>query len=70
MIESKRLYIRKMNHNDFEEISKILQDIEVMYAWEHVFSDEEVLEWIDRNIQRYDNDGYGYFIAIDKEKKT
>ncbi|MFL8674134.1 GNAT family N-acetyltransferase [Clostridioides sp. GD02404] len=69
MIESKRLYIRKMNHNDLDEISKILQDIEVMYAWEHAFSDEEVLEWIDRNIQRYDNDGYGYFIAIDKERE-
>ncbi len=67
MIESKRLYIRKMNHNDFKEISKMLQDVEVMYAWEHAFSNEEVIEWIDKNIQRYEDDGYGYFIAIDKE---
>nr|UWI51559.1 GNAT family N-acetyltransferase [Clostridioides difficile] len=66
MIESKRLYIRQMNHSDFKEISKMLQNSEVMYAWEHAFSDEEVTEWIDRNIQRYNNDGYGYFIVIDK----
>ncbi|MCC0699558.1 GrpB family protein [Clostridioides sp. ZZV15-6383] len=64
MIESKRLYIRKMNHNDFKEISKMLQDVEVMYAWEHAFSNEEVIEWIDKNIQRYENDGYGYFTKI------
>lgn len=63
MIESKRLYIRKMNHNDFKEISKMLQDVEVMYAWEHAFSNEEVIEWIDKNIQRYEDDGYGYFVA-------
>ncbi|HGM3509051.1 TPA: GNAT family N-acetyltransferase [Clostridioides difficile] len=58
MIESKRLYIRKMNHNDFKEISKMLQDVEVMYAWDHAFSNEEVIEWIDKNIKRYENDGY------------
>ncbi|MGE7624159.1 GNAT family N-acetyltransferase [Viridibacillus sp. NPDC096237] len=43
------------------------QDIEVMYAWGHAFSDGEVLEWIEKNLIRYDQDGFSYFAAIEKE---
>jgi RimJ/RimL family protein N-acetyltransferase len=44
-----------------------LQDIEVMYAWEHAFSDEEVSKWISENIERYETDGFSYFAAVEKE---
>ncbi|MDF2698734.1 MAG: hypothetical protein K0Q49_290, partial [Haloplasmataceae bacterium] len=38
MIESKRLILRKITHNDFNELASMLKDIEVMNAWEHTFS--------------------------------
>lgn len=41
----------------------MLQDIEVMYAWEHAFSDQEVSEWIERNLARYAQCGYGHWLA-------
>lgn len=66
MMESDRLYFRKITKNDFNNLKPILQDIEVMYAWEHAFTDEEVLEWIDKNLVRYDNEGYSYFSVIEK----
>lgn len=70
MIETNRLILRKINKNDYLEISNILQDIDVMYAWEKSFSDEEVKLWINRNLKRYNNEGYSYFLAINKDDDT
>ncbi len=67
MMESKRLILRKINHDDFDKLAKILKDAEVMYAWEHTFSDKQVSAWIDNQIKRYDEDGIGYLLAIDKQ---
>ncbi|MGM9986181.1 MAG: GNAT family N-acetyltransferase [Bacillaceae bacterium] len=66
MIETARLYLRKMNEEDMENIKFALQDIEVMYAWEHAFTDEEVREWIEKNITRYKQDGFSYLVAFEK----
>ncbi|WP_170233409.1 GNAT family N-acetyltransferase [Sporomusa termitida] len=66
MIESERLIFRKIVRDDFAELCAILQDREVMYAWEHAFSDAEVREWIEENLDRYDNEGFSYFAAITK----
>ena len=66
ILETERLVIRKLSYEDFEKLSEILKDIDVMYAWEHSFTDDEVKEWIDRNISRYVNEGTGYFSLIEK----
>lgn len=66
MIQSERLGLRKMTRDDFKDLCEILQDIDVMYAWEHAFSDSEVSEWIEKNIKRYENEGFSYFVAIEK----
>lgn len=67
MIESKRLVFRQMDHNDFIHAARMLQDLEVMYAWEHAFTDEEVHAWIDRRMAGYETHGYDYFLAVHKE---
>ena len=38
-----------------------------MYAWEHGFTKSEVKKWINSQLHRYRNDGYGYFAVILKE---
>ncbi|CEO33598.1 GNAT family acetyltransferase [[Clostridium] sordellii] len=68
-LETDRLILRQISENDFNDIANILQDIEIMYAWEKSFSDDEVLEWINKNIDRYKRDGYSYFLAINKINK-
>lgn len=70
IIETDRLILRKINKDDYLEIANILQDIEVMYAWEKSFSNDEVKLWIDENLKRYDNEGYSYFLAVNKEDGT
>ena len=50
ILETPRLCLRKIQTDDYKAISSILQDIDVMYAWEYAFSDQEVIQWIDENI--------------------
>lgn len=66
VLESKRLGFCKLCKDDFIDLCNILQDIEIMYAWEHAFADEEVWEWIDKNLIRYSNEGYSYYALIEK----
>lgn len=66
IIETQRIGLRRLEDGDFKALSPILGDPEVMYAWEHGFSENEVREWIGKNKKRYDRDGFSYFAAIDK----
>lgn len=67
IIETKRLYLRKLNQGDFTDLCKILKDPEVMYAYEHGFSDEEVQDWLDKQLQRYAEHGFGLWAVIEKK---
>lgn len=66
-LETARLYLREIQMEDYRDLCLFLQDIEVMYAWEHAFSDAEVSEWIEENIMRYSRDGYSYWAVIVKK---
>lgn len=65
--ETDRLYLREMTQADYPSLCKILQDAEVMYAYEHAFSDEEAQDWLDRQIKRYADYGFGLWAVIVKE---
>lgn len=67
ILETKRLYLRKMEQSDYSTLCKILQDEEVMYAYEHAFSDEEVQEWLDRQRKRYEDYGFGLWLVVLKD---
>jgi len=66
IIETGRLYLREFVENDYSDLCEILQDIDVMYAYEHVFSKEEVENWYNKNIDRYKKDGFGLWAVINK----
>ena len=67
ILETERLYLREMNQNDFDALCKILQDDKAMYAYEGAFNDDEVKEWLDRQIARYEKWGFGLWAVILKE---
>lgn len=69
-LSSKRLNFRKITSDDYKSICKILQDRDIMYAWEHAFSNEEVRDWIKENLTRYENEGFSYFAVIEKDTKN
>lgn len=56
-----------MTPSDFPLLCKHLQDPEVMYAYEHAFSDEEVRKGINKQLERYRDDGFGVMSVILKD---
>lgn len=67
-IETARLLMREMKQADYGALCKILQDEEAMYAYEGSFSDEEVQEWLDKQLRRYREDnGLGLLAVTLKE---
>lgn len=69
ILETNRLILREFTQNDLEALGRILKDPEVMHAYEHGFSDKEVQEWLNRQIGRYQNDGFGLWAVVLKETK-
>ena len=67
ILETERLYLREMNQSDFDSLCSILQDEDTMYAYEGAFSDDEVQEWLDKQIFRYQKWNFGLWAVILKE---
>lgn len=67
ILETERLYLRKMDQSDFDSLCRILQDKDVMYAYEGAFNDDEVQEWLNRQISRYQKWGFGLWAVVLKE---
>lgn len=67
ILETKRLYLREMDQTDFPSLCKILQDEDVMYAYEGAFNDQETQEWLEKQIFRYRQWGFGLWAAVLKE---
>lgn len=59
--------MREMKQDDFDALSRILQDEETMYAYNGAFNDAETQEWLDRQIGRYRRYGFGLWAVILKE---
>lgn len=68
ILETKRLYLRKLTQEDYQDLAEILQNSKVMYAYEHHFTDNEVQIWLDRQIQRYKQYHFGLWAVILKKE--
>ena len=64
ILETKRLWLREMEQSDYSSLCKILQDEEAMYAYEGVFSDDEVQSWLDKQIRNYEERGFGLWAVM------
>lgn len=67
ILETSRLYLREMKQSDDTSLCRILQDEQVMYAYEHAFDEKEVQEWLDNQIKRYRDYGFGLWAVILKK---
>ena len=64
ILETDRLILREMTQDDYSALAEIIQDNETMYAYEGAFSDAETQEWLDRNLWRYKEDGFGLWAVV------
>ncbi len=67
IFETERLFVRPLKIADKKELSAILQDPCVMYAYEHPFCDEEVLQWLHKQLASYKTYGFGLWAVIEKQ---
>lgn len=67
ILETQRLFLRELTDTDLPDLREILQDEDVMYAYEHAFCEAEVQEWLLRQQRRYRKDGVGLWAVIEKE---
>lgn len=59
ILETDRLQLREMTLSDIGALSSMLQDEKVMYAYNGAFNDEETLAWMQKQMQRYEEYGFG-----------
>lgn len=67
VIETSRCRLRRLEEGDWDGLCGILQDAQTMYAYEHAFTGQEVREWLDRQLARYEKDGVGLWAVLSKE---
>ncbi|MHC5373656.1 GNAT family N-acetyltransferase [Enterococcus sp. LJL120] len=59
VLETPRLRLREWQPGEELELSKFLADPEVMYAYEHGFSEAEVKNWLQWNLTSYQENQFG-----------
>lgn len=67
ILETPRLYLRRLEQSDLQDLKEILQDPQVVYAYEHTFSDADVQHWLDRQRRRYESEGFGLWATVRKD---
>ena len=67
ILETERLLLREMTQDDLPELQGILQDEETMYAYNGAFDEAETQAWLDRQLSRYAQYGFGLWAVVLKE---
>ncbi len=69
IIETERLILRPIGHEDINDLLLIWGDAETMQYFPKTLNRQEISEWIDRNLRRYENYGHGLWAAILKSEQ-
>lgn len=67
ILETPRLTLRKLTHDDLPFMAELLGDARVMRFWPAPLTRDQAAAWIDNHLQRYLRDGYGYWLAIERD---
>ncbi|MFI8632132.1 GNAT family N-acetyltransferase [Microbacterium sp. NPDC077663] len=63
-LRTERLVLRPMTPDDLPALRLILSDPVAMRAYEGPFTEDESRQWLERNLRRYREDGFGLW-AVD-----
>ena len=67
IIETERLFLREMMESDFDALFEVLADSDIMEHYPYTFDEARVRNWISRNMERYQKDGFGLWAVVLKE---
>lgn len=64
ILETERLQLYEMELSDITSLSAMLQDENVMYAYNGAFNDDETMEWMEKQLRRYRDYGFGLWAVF------
>ena len=67
ILETERLFLREMTMSDFDALYAVLSDSSIMQHYPYSFDEERVRSWIERNMKRYTDDGFGLWAVCLKD---
>ena len=67
ILETERLILREMDQNDYDALYAVLADSDIMEHYPYTFDEARVRNWITRNMERYQKDGFGLWAVVLKE---
>lgn len=59
-----------MAPDDFSALYEVLADSDIMQHYPYTFDESRVRRWIDRNIERYETDGFGLWAVCTSQEKV
>ena len=68
ILETERLYLRELVHDDVDDLLAVLGDPVAMQYYPHPFSRDEVVEWVDWSRRSYSEDGFGLWGMVLKDR--
>lgn len=69
ILETERLILREINHEDLNDLLQIWGDSEAMRLFPQTLDREEMAAWIDRNLNRYEQYGHGIWAVLLKSEQ-
>ena len=67
ILETDRLFLREMNLDDLTALYRVLADPGIMQHYPYSFDEQRVRDWIERNINRYRDNGFGLWAVCLKD---
>ena len=67
VLQTRRLILRRLTHDDFPALYAVLADSDIMEHYPYTFDETRVRSWIQRNLRRYEEDGFGLWAVVLKE---
>ncbi|MEO1128518.1 MAG: GNAT family N-acetyltransferase [Planctomycetota bacterium] len=61
-----RLALRRFTTEDLDITAPVLMDPDVTALWPRPYTRDEVAEWIEKQLARYDADGFGYWLGLSR----
>ena len=67
ILKTERLFLREMDPEDYDALYVVLTDTDIMQHYPYTFDEKKVGEWIERNRNRYKENGFGLWAVCLKD---
>ena len=63
-METVRLILRPLTHEDVDAIFAVIGDAIAMQYYPRAFTRDDAVEWVERNLRRYEQDAHGLWAIV------